>query len=125
MQHNELRESRRAGLVTGATGFIGSHLGARSCSRNPGLRGACAGARPASCRPARSRVSSCSRATCCGRRASTGSERDVDHVVHCAGILGKWGTPDTEMLHEVNVQGALNVLCWSASRTAGSSASCT
>ena len=32
-----------------------------------------------------------------------GIERGVEVAVHCAGILGKWGTPQA-LLHEVNVR---------------------
>ena len=38
-----------------------------------------------------------------------GIERGVEVAVHCAGILGKWGTPQA-LLHEVNVRGSINLL---------------
>lgn len=38
-----------------------------------------------------------------------GIEKDIDIVIHCAGILGKWGT-DEALMHHVNVQGSLNLL---------------
>jgi nucleoside-diphosphate-sugar epimerase len=39
----------------------------------------------------------------------TGIERGVDVVVHCAGILGKWGTSRAR-LFDVNVRGAVELL---------------
>ncbi len=38
-----------------------------------------------------------------------GIEKNIDKVVHCAGILGKWGTSE-EDIHQTNVQGSLNLL---------------
>ncbi len=38
-----------------------------------------------------------------------GIEQGVEVVVHCASILGKWGTPNS-LLHDVNVQGSINLL---------------
>lgn len=38
-----------------------------------------------------------------------GIERDVDTVVHCASLLGKWGT-DRALLYDVNVRGTVELL---------------
>ncbi|MBF0447274.1 MAG: NAD-dependent epimerase/dehydratase family protein [Magnetococcales bacterium] len=38
-----------------------------------------------------------------------GIEADIDSVIHCAAILGKWGF-DEEQLNQVNVTGSLNLL---------------
>jgi dihydroflavonol-4-reductase len=38
-----------------------------------------------------------------------GVERDIHVVVHCAGILGKWGTP-ARRLHDLNVGGSVELL---------------
>jgi nucleoside-diphosphate-sugar epimerase len=47
-----------------------------------------------------------------------GVESGIDTVVHCAGLLGKWGTAE-EQLHAVNVGGTLQLLERFAARELG------
>lgn len=92
-------------LVTGATGFIGGNLvrtlrragvAVRALVRDEAAGGALEGAElfvgdllePDSL---------------------AGIEREIDLVVHCASLLGKWGTRDA-LLHEVNVGGTVALL---------------
>jgi nucleoside-diphosphate-sugar epimerase len=98
-------DSSRRLLVTGATGFIGRKL-VRTALRE-GLE-------------VRALVRDPTDASGLGRAelfagdlvepdSLEGIEAAVDAVVHCAGILGKWGM-DEAVLHAVNVQGSLNLL---------------
>jgi nucleoside-diphosphate-sugar epimerase len=92
-------------LVTGASGFIGSRLlpvlrddghVVRALVRDPGRARSLEGIEwfegdlldPASLE---------------------GIERGIDVVVHCASLLGKWGTPEAE-LHALNVDAAVELL---------------
>lgn len=92
-------------LITGATGFIGSHL-ARAALQH-GLkvralvRGPDASAIPAAAEPWRGDLLQ--------PNSLVGIESGVDYVVHCAGVLGKWGGPEA-MLYELNVAGGVRLL---------------
>ncbi len=99
------QDGRRKVLVTGATGFIGGYLVRALCEAGY---------------PVRALVRNEARApTAPGVELYTGDllrpdslvgiEQGVEVVVHCASILGKWGTPNA-LLHDVNVQGSINLL---------------
>lgn len=92
-------------LVTGATGFIGGYL-VRALQREGYA--------------VRALVRDESRAAGLDRvelfrgdlrepESLVGIERDVDIVVHCASLLGKWGT-DRTLLYDVNVRGTIELL---------------
>lgn len=102
---NQGRDRGERVLVTGATGFIGSHLAARLRESGYTVRALVRRRHPAG------RLAGLERfeGDLLRPESLEGVEHDVDHVFHCASILGKWGTPDSE-IHEVNVQGALNLL---------------
>jgi nucleoside-diphosphate-sugar epimerase len=92
-------------LVTGATGFIGGNL-VRA------LREAGYTVRALVRDPARADLSEdveLFTGDLLRPDSLTGVERDVNVVVHCAGILGKWGTP-AAALHDVNVRGSVELL---------------
>ena len=97
-------------LVTGATGFIGGKLvraarerfDVRALVRDP------ASASLGAAEPFRGDLLE--------PDSLKGIEAGVDAVVHCAGILGKWGMDDA-LLHAVNVEGSLNLLRRFRSRT--------
>ena len=95
----------RALLVTGATGFIGSQvvraalrggLKVRLLARDPQRAKDLGGVEPWTgdlLQPA----------------SLEGIARGIEYVVHAAGVLGKWGRPESS-LYDVNVQGSLNLL---------------
>ena len=107
MQHVTNQGQNRAErvLVTGATGFIGGHLAARLVESGYAVRALVRRPRPAGHLVGLELFEG----DLLQPQSLEGLERDVDHVFHCAGILGKWGTGDSE-IRDVNVQGALNVL---------------
>ena len=45
----------------------------------------------------------------CDPSTLDGIEQGIDGAIHCASILGKWGTPESE-IEQVNVQGTINLL---------------
>jgi nucleoside-diphosphate-sugar epimerase len=93
-------------LVTGATGFIGSHLVAALLARGSTVRALVRDERRAAgLDPRVERFLGDLRVP----GGLAGIERDVDAVVHAASLLGKWGT-DEKLLHEVNVRGTLELL---------------
>jgi dihydroflavonol-4-reductase len=95
----------RAVLVTGASGFIGGRLAAalvsegrrvRALVRDPGRFAPAPGIESFAgdlLRP----------------ESLIGIEDGVEVVVHCASLLGKWGTPDA-LIRQVNVDGTLHLL---------------
>lgn len=102
---NQDRDRGERVLVTGATGFIGSHLAARLRESGYAVRALVRGRRQAG----RLAGLELFEGDLLRPESLAGLESDVDHVFHCASILGKWGTDEAE-IREVNVQGALNVL---------------
>jgi len=92
-------------LVTGATGFIGSRLVPALSRSGYEVRALVRTRHPAECLLDVELFEG----DLLQRESLAGIEADVDIVVHCASMLGKWGTPDAQ-LYDVNVRGALNVL---------------
>jgi len=92
-------------LVTGATGFIGGHLAARLVESGYSVRALVRRTRPTG----RLAGLELFEGDLLRPESLEGLEQDVDHVFHCASILGKWGTDDAD-IRDVNVQGALNIL---------------
>jgi dihydroflavonol-4-reductase len=92
-------------LVTGATGFIGSRLVPLLSRSGYEVRALVRTEHPGQ----RLVDVELFRGDLLAPESLSGIETDVDLVIHCASILGKWGTPD-EQLFDVNVRGALNVL---------------
>jgi dihydroflavonol-4-reductase len=97
------RPSHGTALVTGVTGFIGSRLAAALVRDGYAVRGLVRGTAdlPAGVEPFRGDLLDPS--------SLAGVERGVDVVVHCASLLGKWGT-DERLLRDVNVRGAVGLL---------------
>lgn len=92
-------------LVTGATGFIGGRLVAAALARGFAVRALVRDReRAADLGPAE-----LFQGDLTDPASLAGVERGIDLVVHCAGILGKWGTPES-VLHEVNVRGTAHLL---------------
>ncbi|MCP3978209.1 MAG: NAD-dependent epimerase/dehydratase family protein [bacterium] len=92
-------------LITGATGFIGARL-------VPALLEAGYRVRALVRDPARAADlgdAEIAQGDLLRPESLAGVESDVDVVVHCASILGKWGTPESE-IHRVNVTGTQNLL---------------
>ena len=92
-------------LVTGASGFIGRHLvqsllreghSVRVLLRNPGRTEGLAG-------------TEIFKGDVTVPESLKGIEADIDIVIHCAGLLGKWGVSETT-LYDVNVQGSIHLL---------------
>jgi dihydroflavonol-4-reductase len=92
-------------LVTGATGFIGGKLVREALRRGWTVRAL-----------VRDRGSTTGlegaelfQGDLVDPQSLAGIEDGVDAVVHGAGILGKWGTPESR-LHQVNAEGPLHLL---------------
>jgi nucleoside-diphosphate-sugar epimerase len=92
-------------LVTGATGFIGGNLVRALQREGYAVR---ALVRDASRAAGLDRVE-LFRGDLCEPESLVGIERDIDIVVHCASLLGKWGT-DRALLYDVNVRGTVELL---------------
>lgn len=95
----------RRALVTGATGFIGGRLATAWLRRGHAVRVLVR-------RDSRAgELEGAERFTgdLCDPASLAGVEDGIDVVVHCAGMLGKWGTAEDE-LRAVNVDGPLNLL---------------
>ena len=99
------KAASRKVLVTGATGFIGGNLIRQLQAEGLSVR---ALVRPGAEPRAPQGVELFS-GDLLRPESLAGIEQGIDVVVHCASILGKWGTPK-RMLEEVNVQGSLNLL---------------
>jgi nucleoside-diphosphate-sugar epimerase len=95
----------RSLLVTGASGFIGSHLVRAALASGYRVR--------ALLRDRRQTQALGPVEPFEGDLLEPGSlagiADTIDYVVHCAGVLGKWGRPES-LLYDVNVQGSLNLL---------------
>jgi nucleoside-diphosphate-sugar epimerase len=92
-------------LVTGATGFIGSCLVRAARHRGFAVRVLIRDARRAE--PLGD--VEIFEADLRDPASLTGVEQDVDAVVHCAGVLGKWGMDD-RLMRDINVKGSLHLL---------------
>ncbi len=99
------QDARRKVLVTGATGFIGGYLVREFCRAGHAVRVL---VRDASRVPDAPGVEPFT-GDLLRPATLAGIEQGIELVVHCASILGKWGTPDA-LLHDVNVGGAVNLL---------------
>ncbi len=95
----------RTFLVSGATGFIGGHLVRALCAAGRAVR-ALVRDRSRYAAPLGVEVFE---GDLLRRESLAGVERGIDVVVHCASLLGKWGTEDS-LLYEVNVQGTVHLL---------------
>ena len=92
-------------LVSGATGFIGTHLIDALLREGYGVR-ALVRRRDGAPDPTRAELF---QGDLRDPASLEGVEQGIDVVVHCASLLGKWGT-DEALLHAVNVQGTVNLL---------------
>ncbi len=92
-------------LVTGGTGFIGSNLVSSLLRQNYNVRVL------ARNRQVTEKIEGVEifEGDLTDFQSLSGIEDQVDIVVHCAGIMGKWGVSE-ESLYRVNVQGTLNLL---------------
>ena len=99
------QDARRKVLVTGATGFVGGYLVRALCEAGYVVR---ALVRNEAQAPAATGVELYV-GDLLRPDSLVGIEQGVEVVVHCASILGKWGTPKT-LLHDVNVRGSVNLL---------------
>lgn len=97
--------ARRAFLVSGATGFIGGRL-VRALSESGHAVRALVRDRSRFAAPAGVEVFE---GDLLRVESLAGVEQGIDIVVHCASILGKWGTSDSA-LSAVNVQGAIHLV---------------
>jgi nucleoside-diphosphate-sugar epimerase len=104
-EKRSLPDNRRRFLVTGAAGFIGRHLvesllcaghSVRVLIRNPGRAEGMAG-------------TEIFKGDLTVPESLEGIEVGIDTVIHCAGLLGKWGVPETA-LYDVNVLGSTHLL---------------
>jgi dihydroflavonol-4-reductase len=104
MQDVPTAPGRRAVLVSGASGFIGGRLALALAAAGHTVRALVRDAgrapRGADIEPF---VGDLLRP-----ESLEGVDRGIEAVVHCAGILGKWGTPE-RTLQRVNVEGTLNL----------------
>ena len=92
-------------LVTGASGFIGTHLVEALLNSGYAVRAAVRDRRRMTMVDG-AELFECDLAI---PSSLVGIDDGVDGVIHCAGLLGKWGRPDT-LLHRVNVEGSLLLL---------------
>jgi 2-alkyl-3-oxoalkanoate reductase len=93
-------------LITGATGFVGSHLAQECAARGWGVR---ALARPgADTVPLEKRGVAVVRGDVTDPPSLPGAVRGVDVVFHCAAKVGDWGP--VEDYRAVNVEGLRNLL---------------
>ncbi len=99
------QDARRKVLVTGATGFVGGYLVRALCEAGYVVR---ALVRNEAQAPAATGVELYV-GDLLRPDSLVGIEQGVEVVVHCASILGKWGTPKA-LLHDVNVRGSINLL---------------
>lgn len=97
-------EPRRKVLVTGATGFIGGRLVRALVAEGFAVRALVRD---------RSRAAledvELFEADLLRPESLSGAGAGIDVVVHCASLLGKWGT-DTRQIHDVNVGGTVHLL---------------
>jgi len=101
---NHTTENRTA-LVSGATGFIGGHLVLALLQSGYAVR-ALIRDRNSYAAPPGTEIFE---GDLLRPESLAGIEKGVDVVVHCASLLGKWGS-DPALLHEVNVGGAVHLL---------------
>lgn len=101
-------------LVTGATGFIGRNLVRTARERGFAVRVLIRDRRDAESLGDVEVFEADLR----DPAALAGIERDIDVVVHCAGLLGKWGMDD-RLMRDVNVLGSLHLLERCGDRTPG------
>lgn len=92
-------------LVTGITGFIGSNLGQRLIADGFAVRGAVRSTLDDNL-STNIEIFECD---LLNNQTLTGIEENIDYVIHCAGLLGKWGISDAQ-IHQVNVEGSLRLL---------------
>lgn len=88
-------------LVTGATGFVGSHVVDRAVAQ--GMRVRAFVRNNSSTRRLQKQGVECVVGSMVDLYSIKGALRSVTHVVHCAAHVGDWG--DDKLYQEVNVQG--------------------
>ena len=93
-------------FVTGATGFIGSHLAQRLASRGHKLR--CLTRQTSNVNPLRDLNASIIIADITDKEAIKKALEGVDLVYHCAAVVGEWLSKEEANI--INVKGTENLL---------------
>ncbi len=101
-----MNNGKKTILLTGATGFIGHNLLAALAAEGYAVRIL---ARNAGSVSGFTGNADLFEGDLLKPETLAGIEQDIDIVIHCAGMLGKWGT-DEALIRQTNVAGSVNLL---------------